>query len=43
MVVELDKLRTETNAIRSELATLTNGGPSLDEPIGATILPTVSP
>lgn len=39
MVLELDKLRSEAAAIRAELATLTNGGPVLDEPIGATVVP----
>jgi hypothetical protein len=39
MVLEVDKLRAEAAAIRSELATLTNGGPALDEPIGATVVP----
>lgn len=39
MVAEVDKLRAEAAAIRSELAQLTNGGPPLDQPIGATIVP----
>lgn len=42
MVMEVDKLRSEAAAIRAELAALTNGGPPLDEPIGATIIPPVT-
>jgi len=39
MVAEVDKLRAEAAAIRSELAQLTNGGPALDKPVGATVIP----
>jgi hypothetical protein len=42
VVVEVDKLRAETAAMRSDLANLTNGGPALDEPVGATVIPPVS-
>jgi hypothetical protein len=41
MVVEVDKLRAEAAAIRSELATLTNGGPALED--NTTPLPPVGP
>lgn len=42
MALEVDKLRSEAAAIRAELATLTNGGPALDEPVGATVIPPVT-
>ena len=40
---EAAKARKEAADLRAEIAGLTNGGPLLDEPIGATILPTVTP
>jgi predicted nucleic acid-binding Zn-ribbon protein len=42
MVLEIDKLRAEAAAIRSELATLTNGGPAIDEQT-TTPLPPIGP
>lgn len=40
---EAAKALKEAQDLRAELAGLTNGGPPLDEPIGATIIPPVTP
>lgn len=43
LVSEVKKLKDETAAMQADLASLTNGGPTLDEPVGPTILPPVTP
>lgn len=43
LVVEVNKLKAETASMQADLASLTNGGPALDEPVGPTILPPVTP
>jgi multidrug resistance efflux pump len=43
LVAEVKKLKAETAEMQADLASLTNGGPALDEPVGPTILPPVTP